>query len=305
MRARDLAMLVGLAAIWGLSYLFIRVAVVPLGPLVVAFLRVVVAGCGLAAFALLAGRRGEIPPLDRRFLVLGIANAAIPYAAISFAELHITASMAAILNATTPLFAAVVAASWDRERLATRTLVGIVLGFAGVAVLVGWNPTPVDGWFSLAVAAMLGASLAYGFATVYARRTLRNVTSFGAATGQQIGAAVALLPFALTSAALGDADPTPGRPAVLAILGLGLLCTSLAYLLYFRLIATVGPVRTASVTFLIPIFGIGWSALFLGEAIRPSMLAGLAIILASVVLVGGVRPPRWLREGVPALRPGG
>lgn len=305
MRARDLAMLIGLAAIWGLSYLFIRIAVVPLGPLVVAFLRVVVAGCGLAAFALIAGRRREIPALDARFLVLGVANAAIPYAAISFAELHITASMAAILNATTPLFAAVVAATWDRERLATRTLVGIVLGFAGVAVLVGWNPAPVNGWFSLAVAAMLGASLAYGFATVYAKRTLRNVSSFGAATGQQIGAAVALVPFALTSAAFGEVDPAPGAPVVLAILGLGLLCTSLAYLLYFRLIATVGAVRTASVTFLIPIFGIAWSALFLGESVRPSMLAGLAIILASVVLVGGVQPPRWLRNGVPALRPGG
>lgn len=305
MRARDLAMLVALAAIWGMSYLFIRVAVVPLGPLAVAFLRVVIAGVGLAAVALLGRRRGDIPSLDRRFLVLGVANAAIPYAAISFAELHITASMAAILNATTPLFAAVVAATWDRERLATRTIAGILIGFAGVAVLVGWNPSPADGWFGLAVAAMLAASFAYGFATVYAKRTLRNVSSFGAATGQQIGAAVVLAPFAFASAAFGEVDAAPGTGVVLAILGLGLLCTSLAYLLYFRLIETVGPVRTASVTFLVPIFGIGWSALFLGDAVRPSMLLGLAIILASVVLVGGVRPPRWLRNAVPAPRPGG
>ena len=126
MRGRDLAALVLLAAIWGSSYLFIRVAVEPLGPLVVALLRVVVAGLGLLAYAQFSRRRGELRALDIRFLTLGAANAAVPYSLISLAELHITASMAGILNATTPLFTAMVVAGWDKERISRRTMLGLV-----------------------------------------------------------------------------------------------------------------------------------------------------------------------------------
>ncbi len=300
MRAKDVGVLVLLAAIWGLSYLFIRVAVAPLGPVVVALLRVVIAAGGLLAWAALSRRQGELAPLDRRFLILGAANAAIPYGLIAFAELHLTASLAAILNATTPLFTTLVAAAWASERLAPRTLAGAALGMAGVAALVGWNPGTTDGWFALAVVAMLAASLAYGAASVYAKRSLSGVSSLGAATGQQLGAAVVLAPFGLATVA-GGGSPGPVTSTVaLAILGLGLLCTSLAYLLYFHSIAAVGAVNTSSVTFLIPIFGILWSALFLGEAAPPGALPGLGLILGGVVLVSGLGlsrvMPRWERR---------
>lgn len=291
MRGRDLAALVLLAAIWGSSYLFIRVAVEPLGPLVVAFLRVIVAAAGLFAFAWYARRRDEIPRFDGRFVVLGIANAVIPYSLIALAELHITASMAGILNATTPLFTAMVVAGWSKERISARTLIGLGIGFAGVAVLVGWDPAPLSGWLIIAVAAMLLASLSYAFATVFARRMLRGVSSLSAATGQQISATLILLPFGLATVATGSSDTSPSVKVALAILALGLLCTSVAYLLYFHLIASVGAVNTASATFLIPIFGILWSAIFLDEAVHRVMLIGLALILASVGLVNGVRIP--------------
>jgi drug/metabolite transporter (DMT)-like permease len=298
-RGRDLAALVLLAAIWGSSYLFIRVAVEPLGPLVVAFLRVAIAAVGLLAFAAFARRRAEIPRLDPRFVVLGICNAVIPYGLIALAELHITASMAGILNATTPLFTAMVVAGWNKERISARTLIGLGIGFAGVAVLVGWDPAPLSGWLVIAVAAMLVASLSYAIATVYAKRMLHGVSSLGAATGQQISATIILLPFGLATVATGSSDTSPSIRVALAIVALGLLCTSVAYQLYFHLIASVGAVNTASATFLIPIFGILWSAIFLNEAVHAVMLIGLALILASVGLVNGVRVPGAITRLVP------
>ena len=300
MRGRDLAALILLAAIWGSSYLFIRVAVEPLGPMVVAWLRVIVAAVGLLGFAWLARRRREIPRPDIRFVVLGIANAAVPYGLIALAELHITASMAGILNATTPLFTAMVVAGWNKERIPGRTVLGLGIGFAGVAVLVGWDPAPFDGWLVIAVVAMLAASLSYAIATVYAKRMLRGVSSLGAATGQQISAAIILVPFGLATFATGSSDTSPSIKVVLAIAALGLLCTSVAYLLYFHLIASVGAVNTASATFLIPIFGILWSAIFLNEDVHAVMLIGLALILASVALVNGLRMPWATPRPIPA-----
>lgn len=289
MRAKDLAALVTLAAIWGSSYLFIRVAVEPLGPLVVAFLRVLIGTAGLLAFAAYRGRLGEVQPLSRPFLVLGVLNAAVPYGLIAFSEIHLTASMAGILNATTPLFTALAVARWSRERIPPKMTAGLVLGFAGVTVLVGWNPAPLDRWLVLSVLAMLVASASYGLANVYAKRSLRGVSTLGAATGQQVGGGVWLLPCAVATISVGASDTTPSLRVLLAVLALGLLCTSVAYLLYFHLIASVSPVHTASVGFLIPVFGIAWSAIFLDETVRPSMLIGLGLILASVFLVSGTR----------------
>jgi drug/metabolite transporter (DMT)-like permease len=290
-RTKDLAALLLLAAIWGSSYLFIRVAVDPLGPLVVALVRVVIGAAGLAGYALLAKRRRELPRLSKPFLVLGLTNSAIPYGLIAFAELHLTASLAGILNATTPLFTAIVVAIWNRERLPAKMLAGLLLGMSGVAVLLGWNPAPLDAWLAVSVTAMLLASLAYGFASAYAKRALTGVSSLGAAAGQQMAAAVLLVPFGVGTVASGQSDTSPSSKVVLAVLALGLLCTSLAYLLYFHLIASVGAVNTASVTFLIPVFGILWSALFLNEPVRAAMVVGLAVILASVTLVTGMRLP--------------
>jgi drug/metabolite transporter (DMT)-like permease len=295
-RARDFGALLLLAAIWGSSYLYIRVAVEPLGPLVLSFMRVAIGAAGLLAFASYRGRLGEIRPLNRVFVVLSLLNTAVPYALIAFSELHLSASMAGILNATTPLFTALAVAGWERERIQSKVVAGLLLGFAGVTVLVGWNPAPLDEWLVLAVLAMLAASASYGLANVYAKRSLRGVSALGAATGQQLGGGAWLFPFAAATVAAGGSDTSPSIRVVLALLALGLVCTSIAYLLYFHLIASAGAVNTSSVGFLIPIFGILWSAIFLDEAVRPSMLIGLGLILASVVLVTGVRLPQHMMK---------
>jgi len=299
LRTRDLAALVALAAIWGSSYLFIRVAVDSLGPVVLSFVRVALGALGLLAFAWYRGRLGEIRPLDRVFLILGVLNTAVPYGLIAFSEIHLTASMAAILNATVPLFTALAFAGWERQRIPRTVVIGLLLGLAGVTVLVGWNPAPFDAWLAVSVVAMLAASASYGLANNYAKRSLRGVSTLGAATGQQFGGGFWLLPASLVSIGAGASDTSPTLRIVLAMLALGFVCTSLAYLLYFHLITSAGAVTTSTVGFLIPIFGILWSALFLDEAVRPSMIIGLGLILASVGLVTGLR----VRQLLPAIRP--
>jgi drug/metabolite transporter (DMT)-like permease len=310
MGARDLLTLFALAALWGASYLFIRIGVPALGPLPLAAGRTALAALVLWVGLRALGRRPVLRPHARGLLVLGATNAALPFFLIGAAELHLTASLAAILTATTPLWAVIFSVLWLGERITLRRSAGLLLGGAGVAVLVGWSPVAPTGAVLASIAAMLVASAAYALSGVYAKQRLAGVPAATLAIGQQLGAVVWLAPPALWR--LPAADPAPG--ALLALLALAVLCTALAYPLYFRLIASAGPTRTTTVTYLIPLFGMLWGVLFLGEAVTRGMLAGLACILVSIVLVNDVRvrrraAVRGAREAtapapVPAPQPG-
>jgi drug/metabolite transporter (DMT)-like permease len=289
MRAKEVAALLALAALWGGSFLFIRIAVPAFGPVVLACLRVILAGVGLLAYAAALRRSVELRGRWRPFLLLGALNGAIPYSLIATAELHLTASLAVILNATTPLFTALVAAVWLRERLTARTVAGLVAGVGGVAILVGWSPLPLDRVLLLSVGASLAAALSYGLAGVQAKTAFAGTPPLTLAIGQQVGAALLLLPFALPLGVVNLSADLLSAGVIAALVGLALLCTSLGYLLYFYLIVQVGPTRTLSVTFLMPGFGVLWSVVFLREAVWASTFVGLGVILASVVLVTGVR----------------
>ena len=284
MKPRDAAALLALGALWGGSFLFIRVAVSSLGPLLLMELRVGIASLALVLFAAAVGRRPKLRARWRQFLLIGTLNAAIPFTLIAAAEIHLTASLAAILNSTTVMFAAVAAAVWSRDPLTARKVVGIVLGVIGVAVLVGWDPVELDGAVLLSVGAMLAASLSYGISAVYVKRTFVGVPPLGMAIGQLMGATVVLFPFAALSVP-GESPPVAATASVLA---LALLSTALAYLFYFRLITNVGPTSTVTVTLLVPVFGLLFGVLFLDEPFGPGTLAGLGIVLGSVVLVTGV-----------------
>jgi drug/metabolite transporter (DMT)-like permease len=286
MRPRDFAGLVLLGALWGGSFLFIRVAVPSLGPFLLAELRVGLAAVALFLFALAAGRVPEIRHRWRSFLVLGFLNAAVPFSLISAAEIHLTASLAAILNSTTVMFSAIVAAVWIGDVLTARKAIGIVFGIIGVSVLVGWDPLPLSGGVLLAVAAMLVASLSYALGATYAKRSFSGIPPLGMAIGQ-LGGAVALL---LPLAAVSIPEKAPSFVVALSMLGLALLSTSVAYLIYFRLIENVGPTSTVTVTLLVPVFGLLFGVLLLDEPFGPGTLAGLAIILTSVVLITGIAP---------------
>jgi drug/metabolite transporter (DMT)-like permease len=274
-RVQDVARLLSLAALWGGSFAFIRVAVPTLGPIWLAESRVALAFAALFAVALI---RRDVPSLAahwRAYLAIGTVNSALPFALFSFAEQFISASNAAILNATSPFFGAIVAAAWLREPLGARRLTGMALGLAGVVLLVGWQAEPLSASTLVAALACLAAALCYGIASVYAKVRMTGIPSFAIAVYSQLAAAIVLAP------ALPLALPSALSPLVAAnVLALALASTAIAYLLYFRLIADVGPARALTVTFLIPLFGVLWGVLFLGEPVAINMLAGCALILA-------------------------
>lgn len=280
MPARSLFMLGALAALWGGSFVFMRYAVPAMGPVPLTFARVTIAALALLGFAV--AQRG-VPNLRTRWrglAVVGLVNSAVPFVLFCFAEQYIAASTAAILNATSPFFAAIAAAIWLGEPLTARKIGGMMLGLAGVALLVGLQPEPLTGTTALAIAACLAAALCYALAGVYTKRRMQGISSFALASGSQLAAAIMLAPvLPFTSV------PGPVTAWVIAnVVALAVASTAVAYLIYFRLIADLGPSRALTVTFLIPLFGVLWGFLFLGEAITANMLAGGVLIVAGTAL---------------------
>ena len=289
--ARDIVELLALAALWGGAFLFMRLGAGDFGPLPLTLLR-----CSLAALALapLVMGHGLLPPLRRRWrevAVLGVVNSALPFVAYTFAALSITAGLSAVFNATSPLWAALVAWAWLGERPGRWRSVGLAVGFAGVAWL-AWDKASFrpgadgtsTGW---AVVACVIATLCYGIGANYAKKKLADVPPLAIAAGSQAGAAVALaLPALLSWPAVNPGAAAWGWATVL-----GVACTGGAYLLYFRLIARIGPARAITVTFLIPLFAVVWGALFLGETLTPVMVGACAVIVAGTALATGLVDP--------------
>jgi drug/metabolite transporter (DMT)-like permease len=288
MGTRDLGALLLLSALWGASFIYIRVAVPALGPFVLVELRVGLAAVVLALCAALVGRLPKLRGRWRQFALLGAVNVAIPFSLISTAEINLTASLAAILNSTTVMFTAVVAAVWMGDALTARKVVGVVLGIVGVTVLVGWDPIVMNWFVVLSVGAMLAASLAYALGSVYAKRTFAGSPPLAIAIGQLTAAATLMLPLAAVSVP----DERPSTIVVLSILGLALPSTALAYMLYFRLIENVGPTSTSTVTLLVPLFGLLFGVVLLDEPVGLGTLAGLVLILSSVTLITGLGEAR-------------
>jgi drug/metabolite transporter (DMT)-like permease len=294
MRRRDLGELLLLAAIWGASFLFMRLGAAQFGAVPLSWLRVALAS--LVLLPLLAWR-GEWRALRRHWkpiFVVGITNSALPFALFSYALLSITASLSSIFNSASPLFAALIAWVWLADRLSAPRVAGLVIGFAGVLGLAADRAAPsthAEGAQALlAILACLAATLAYGFSVNFTKRYLAGVPPLALAAGSQLAAAVAL---AVPALALWP-DILPGAAAWLNVTGLAVLCTGIAYLLYFRLIANAGPANAIAVTYLVPAFAVLWGGVFLGERPTPSMLAGCAVILLGTALATGLlpRPPR-------------
>nr|WP_227747152.1 DMT family transporter [Paraburkholderia franconis] len=295
-----------LAALWGASFLFIRVGVTDFGVAPLMALRVGI-GALFLLIVLVARRplRESAATLRTRalpLLVVGILNSAAPFCLFAYAEITLSAGVTSVINATTPLWGALVAFVWLKDRLSALRSVGLVIGFAGVLTLVwdqiaapsGSNVSPAT--TALAAAAALGATLLYGVAASYTKKHLTGVDALTVATGTMIGATIVLLPLALAS------WPTaaPSLKAWGSVIALGVACTGIAYMLFFHLIAVAGPARAITVTFVIPIFGILWGAMFLGERVSVGMLEGCAVILVGTALATGVvkRIPGFAGRGV-------
>jgi drug/metabolite transporter (DMT)-like permease len=219
----------------------------------------------------------------RSYLVIGAINSAAPFALFAYAAMYLPASYSAVLNATSPVFGAVFAALWLNERLTLRRVTGALTGVAGVALLVGFGPVVADANVVLAALAAIGGACCYALAAVYARRRAAGIEPFALAAGSQVGAALVLAP----GLAAWPGAESFGPGIVASVLALAVACTALAYLIYFRLIANVGAARALTVTLLIPVFGVLWGVVFLGEVLSSSMLAGGALVIVATWLVVG------------------
>ena len=296
MGKRNLLILLFLGAMFGASFLYMRVAAPVLGPWVVAFARVGIAAVLLAFVA----RRPALRTIAadwRAFLILGAVNTALPFGMFSFAETTIAASLAAILNALTPLMMALAAATFLGQPLTPRKIAGIGLGVLGVATVVGFGPVALDGPTLLAIGACILATIGYALGFTYARRRLPGVNPLTISLGQLLGASVVLAPGAL----LTMPTSAPGMDVLAAIVALATFSTALAWPLLFRLMAAIGTTASSTVTFLAPAFGIAWGALILSEPVGLSLGVGAALILASVALVVGFKLPIRLRGFVDAV----
>lgn len=284
MTPRDLLDLTLLAALWGGSFLFMRYAVPDFGVVPLIWLRVALASICLLPLLLMKRQFGALRRQAGALTVMGLFNSGLPFLLIAWATLSITAGLASIMNAMTPVFTALIGALWLGDRLDGRRSLGLLLGLAGVALLAADKADFRPGGSGWAIVAMLLATACYGFAANHTRRYLQGVPALVNATGTQLVSALVLLPPALWS----WPERMPGLGPWLAALVLGVACSALAYLLFFRLIARVGASRAVTVTFLVPVFGTLWGALFLDEPVTASMLAGGAVVLLGTGLATGV-----------------
>lgn len=278
-----------LSAVWGASFIFMRVLAPVLGPVVTANMRVAVGGGALLLYFMLIRFRPMWRQHWRQYATIGIFNVGLPFLLFSYAAQYIPASYSAIINATTPLFGAIFAAIWLGETFTRAKAIGLVLGIAGVATITKASlPASTSAEFMSSVMACLLAAASYAGAGIYIKRSASHVNPMGSAGCAQLFAAAALLPFWLVAPPGGPVD----LRIVLNVLGVGLLSSALGFLLYFRLVRDIGPARAMMVAFLTPLFGIAWSILFLGEALTPPAILGSAMIILSTLMT--------LRGGKPA-----
>lgn len=286
LRATDLARLAALAVIWSASFVFIRVLAPALGPVWTATLRMLVAGAALVAWLALTGFDAGLRKHWRAYLFVGLLNSAAPFLLFAWAALTLPASYLVILNAATPMFAAVASAIWLGERLDAAKLAGLSAGAAGVALVSRAGPLDPTPAVAAAVAASLAAALCYALAGIWLKRRGGALKPVAIAAWSQLGAGIVMLPIAAPTTM-----PGPLTAAVAAnVAALALVCSAVAYLIYYRLIRDIGPTRAMTVTFLMPALGMLWGALFLGEVVTAPMIAGALLVVAGTAAV--LKPSR-------------
>jgi drug/metabolite transporter (DMT)-like permease len=278
MRRADAARLLLLAAIWGASFLFTRITAPVFGPVLTAQLRTLIAGIALALYFAAIGYDPEWRRWRRHYVIVGIFSSGLPFLLWAYAALSLTAGLLSVLNATSPMWGALCSAVLLRERLTLRQLLGVLFGVAGVVLVTEPGHSKLH---YPAIAAGLVAAFSYGLVATYIKRWASDVPSRGLAVGTQIAAGILLIPF--IAVWRPTAAPTPLVAA--SMLALGLICGAIAYLLYFRLVVDIGATGALTVTYLIPVFGVLWGALFLGEAVSHFTLAGAALVILGTVLV--------------------
>ncbi|UDQ80462.1 DMT family transporter [Erwinia rhapontici] len=302
MKQGDIGRLMLLAAIWGASFLFMRVATPYFGSLNTAFLRVVFGCVGLIALLLVLRTHIAFHGKALPAMLLGVINSAVPFVMYCLAAKWLPAGYSAILNATTPLMGVLIGGLCFSETFTLRKIVGVVLGLVGIVLLTTTGNLALTQEVLLGIAACLVATACYASAGFLTKKWIGDRGGLDArlvALGSQVGASIFLLPVFIGSLIIQPVVQWNHPGVWLCVLALGLICTAWAYILFFRLIADIGPLRTLTVTFLIPPFGILWGYLFLGETLSKGFIAGGWVIIVAVWLVaGGIKPKPKIKEVV-------
>ncbi|MBT3204443.1 MAG: DMT family transporter [Gammaproteobacteria bacterium] len=276
--------LVTLAALWGASFLFMRMGAPEFGPIVLIFLRTGIAAAFLLPVVVLTKKWELIKENGLLLFVVGVIGTAIPFSLLSYAVLTVSAGYASILNATAPIFTALIAWLWVKDELSFSAIIGLLAGFTGVIILTLDDQGGSSGVYLFPVLAGLGASFCYGVGANFTKQKLAHVHPLALACGSQLGATISLLPFSIWLWPV----QLPGQQAWISVTLLGIACTAIAFILYFRLIANVGVNKAITVTYLIPFFGVVWGMIFLNETLTLFMLLGGLFILGGVALSTGI-----------------
>lgn len=288
MRIADYVRLILLAAIWGASFLFMRIASPEFGAINTAFLRVLFGFLGLAVILFIMKSSYNFEGKFKSSLILGVINSGLPFFMYCLAARWLPAGYSAVLNATTPLMGALIGFAFFSEKLTARKWGGVVLGLVGIMIITTIGESQSTGETLAGVIACLVATGCYGVAGFLTRRWISNKGGLDpkiVAFGSQIGATLFLLPFFIWSTTTGPSINWLQGNVWASVVAVGLICTAFAYILYFRLIADIGPLRSLTVTFLIPPFAVLWGYLALGETINEGFIIGAFIVCVSVWLV--------------------
>lgn len=285
MRSQDISDLMILAALWGSSFLFIRISVGEFGPFPLMATRVVLAMAVLLPLVLWRHRLPVIIRFWRPIVMVGIFNAAIPFSLLAYAALTLPVGVLSIMNASTPLWGGLITWLWLKESLPRLRVLGLVVGFVGIVLLV-WEELDLDSAFqsSLALFASLLAAVSYGFSASYTRRHLMGASASAVACGCLLCASVVLTPLAWLTWPLGPVSTTSWSGVIM----LGLVCTGLSHVLFYRLVMNVGPAKASTVSLLIPVFGVFWGWMWLGEDLEADMLVGCGIVLLGTAFATGL-----------------
>ena len=294
MNNRSLVELILLASLWGGSFIFMRIGSPEFGPILFMALRTLVASLFLCPLMVVKKQTTALQGRWGKMFILGALNTAIPFALFGYAVLSLSAGITSVLNATTPMFAALVAYIWLKEKLSASSAIGLAIGFSGVYFLMSDKLTLDNHDALLPTLAVLGATLCYGIAASFTKKYFSDVKSLALAGGSQLTATIILMPFGLCFLP----SEIPSNDAIGSVIVLGVLCTGIAYILFFKLINDVGPTKAISVTYLIPMFGLMWGYIFLNEQITSAIVFGCLMILLGVGLTTGVLS----RERVKAIK---
>jgi len=273
-----------LAAIWGASFIFMKIGGPDFGPFLFMAMRTLVASLFLLPLVYLKKQQSALIGYSKKIFIVGLLNTAIPFVLFGWATLSLSAGNTAVLNGTTPMFGAIIAYFWLKDKLSFSAIVGICIGFIGVYFLMFDKITTNTGNVILPTLAVMLAAFCYGLSANYTKKYLQGISPLALAAGSQISATIVLLPISMFFLP----STLPSNSSIMAVIALGVICTGIAYIMFFRLIVAIGPAKTISVTYLIPIFGIIWGVIFLDESVTFWTFIGGGLIFTGVALTTGV-----------------